>query len=170
MFSFFRSVAFGSQSSPSDKEIGYLENLILGILYGAGGEIKGKTRLQKIIFILREDFLIRKIPKFSKDKFGPYSKAVEDALQNLINKNWVKTEMVETPIFQETDSGYRIDIILNKDSSEALDIGKNSFEKLSEPVRDSIRRLAEMNMYTLISYVYTFHKDYTEKSIIKELF
>ena len=144
-----------------------IEDIILGVLYGAGGEIVGKTRLQKIIFLLREDMYMRDIPKFSKGRFGPYLKEIDETLEKLESKGLISTKKVEKEVLDQKDSDYAIVISLTK---EGVKLGREIYEKFDETVKRSIKRLSSQPLFTLISYVYTYYPEYAEKSEVKEKF
>ncbi|MCD2201252.1 SocA family protein [Halobacterium sp. KA-4] len=142
------------------------ESLVpLALLDAMDGEIQGKTRLQKLAFLLDEEELGDQFDAYTYRKYdyGPFSKSLLEDIEDLEEKGLVKISTEKTvggntrydyvledsgrkAVEQLTSRGGDIDVIFN--AAEAI---ANEYGHLS--LRDLIER------------VYDRHSEYTENSV-----
>jgi len=169
--------------------------LLLLLLYAGNGRIQGITRLQKILYLLKRDYNIDKVFDSSYDfeayRFGPYSKQLYDDIDFLENMGLIKGQAVGDPSLasegeeklllidyllasgeETTNSGERLFTLTSSGKKKAEDIlkklksaGTNTSELMSLLAKVK-SKFAEMNLSSLIHYVY---RKYPESAINSEL-
>lgn len=144
--------------------------LPLALMYADDGEpIEGRTRLQKLVFLMqkrieedKDDSPISDCYNFIAYDYGPFSKDLYDDLDDAIEKNFVRSET--EPISEDKE----------KYIYEIENSGKDWIENhLSEDETKPILQLADnvKNEYgdvylsNLINEVYSRYPEYAENSI-----
>ncbi len=126
--------------------------------------LDGRTRLQKMIFLLGEEYgtkLFEYVPYY----FGPYSFELRDLLDEL--------KFYGLVIEYSDDYGYYYDI--TKEGISALELFEEQLEKKSElkkkkgeitkAIDDIISRFGKCSRKEIIDYVYSKYKDYVPKKV-----
>jgi uncharacterized protein YwgA len=178
------------ESAPSQKSELDAIKLLVALLYAkdANGrsEVKGITRLEKLIFLAQEEGLKRKLYNYVAYDYGPWSSDVHDYLEALELRQLVKVNTQDLKIpadmadlaecYQNEDvedttlSPKRMEIYqLTKAGEKA---GRVLWERLSDAERMAIaetkRRFNTMSLYDLMRYVYASHDEYARKSRIRD--
>jgi uncharacterized protein YwgA len=137
----------------------------LALLDAMGGEIEGKTRLQKLAFLLDEEGLGEKFDAYSYRKYdyGPFSKALLEDVEALEDKGLVKI------LRRQTVAGNkRYDYRLEDAGEEAVSDLSNRTEDISEvfeAARSITSEYGDLPLRDLIERVYEKHPEYTKNSV-----
>ena len=141
-----------------------LEDWILAFLEYADGEVRGKTRLQKALFLVQQE--VGGVPaEFRPHKYGPYSADIDNALERLAREGLV--EVVEEPGGDESP----VQVIRLR--PEARERARRALEALKghpewgEAIQPAFELAARRPLMALLAYIYTFYPEYTENSLIK---
>ena len=172
----------------------YLADLILLLIDLAerndpSGWFRGVTRLEKIIFILHEEYgaaqwITTDTPKFIPYKLGPYSRHVYEALDFLSSYNLIDDEFtgvasnIERSILdsmEELMTTYSSTIPyeerrfkLSKDGRRAATALKEMTNPSAlESIEECYMKYGTMPLSRLLRYVYQNYPHYTGQSIIK---
>lgn len=142
-------------------------DIILIVIYCAGGTIRGMTRLQKILFLLQQEAGLGNF-NFVPYKFGPFSREITSLVNTLVNQNLltIKSE-AEYNFLQESP----VQVISLTEMGRAET--KKTIEKLDKitllKVRFLVRRFVQIPLTYLIAYVYAKYPEYTTLSEIGDL-
>jgi DNA-binding HxlR family transcriptional regulator/uncharacterized protein YwgA len=140
---------------------------ILALLYAAGGEVKGSTRLEKLLFLLSKEGHRSdgSFYAFNWYKFGPFSsEALNDAheLHDLRLINIEEEMFVVDPLLE--DYRKRTTYCL---TSIGKELAKKIFDSLSDynkKVLSSCRKYVDTPLKDLLDYVYSRYAEATEKA------
>lgn len=142
-----------------------LEDLILAMLAYADGSIRGKTRIHKGLFILKEDIDPRLVPaEFEPKHYGPWSREVEEALNKLIAEGLVIRRIEpggdESPaeVYELTPKG-------RERAYRALEELRRRADW--DEIEAMLKLATKAPLMNLLAYVYLFHPEYAENSRIK---
>ena len=117
--------------------------------------IKGKTRFQKLIYLLHKEFNVFPNLKYERHIYGPYSEKLEAAFFNLLNM-----ELVEEDVRYFNDFAYQINRKLsnkglklfkklkNKESQQTIERVEKMIKHLKE------RKYFQMELKDLLEIVY----------------
>lgn len=186
------------------KPEGLLESgmdVLMTLLYAPGAtgkpgeEIRGITRLEKLLFVLEKETpfgeYLKEEYNFEPYHYGPYSVEVFDQIEALEDAGLVETSTVETKHSVETYDAFQIelDVVTDESSLESvkqetkkltiyrltdkgMKVGKAIFDSLSEEEKHKLHeiksRFNSMSLQRLLRYIYTKYPEETEKSVIKE--
>lgn len=158
--------------------------------------IVGRTRLMKMVFLFEQElaktfFKNRDtpvLPGFESLYFGPYSAEVQEALSFFVNSSIVIEEETDIPLsggdalemsYAESDDIWNDSSILELEFEcryRLSDIGVRYVEERlwddltatqQSMLRQFKRKINQMSLDSLLSYVYNAYPEYTDKSIIK---
>lgn len=122
--------------------------------------------MKEIFLSLKEVFSelnVQQIPFFKKQRYGPYSKEVINALDDLMFLNYVSL------VGKKNTNNMGIKI-----TEKGTEFIKNKFEKLPQEKQTELqRKRVEWDTWTtqgIMNYVYTHYEDYLEKAIQKKRF
>ena len=142
--------------------------LLALLFYVTGGAIEGTTRLQKIVFLVQKELGLGGF-RFTASKYGPWSKELEDLIQELIRRGKLSVEEHEPKEFQERP------VKVYKASESLVEQGKEVFRGLlqSNPtlalmLYTRVRAYATLPITYLLAYLYRKYPEYTTHSIIRE--
>ncbi len=142
--------------------------LLALLFYVAGGVIEGATRLQKIVFLVQKELGLGGF-RFTASKYGPWSKELEDLVQELIRRGKLTVEEHEPKESQERPAK------VYKASKSLIEQGKEAFRGLlrSNPtlalmLYTRVRAYATLPITYLLAYLYRKYPEYTTQSIIRE--
>jgi len=124
----------------------------LDLISEAGGEMRGKTRLQKLVFLSQKEFEGEFDFNFDKAPLGPLS-------YNLLNKVDELTELgLINRIEDKTDFGYKVfKYKITKEGENFLEFGKAKAlisKKTIDANKKVINRYWKMNHVELLDYVH----------------
>jgi len=170
-------------------------DLVMALLYAPGGtsrtgeEIRGITRIEKLIFLLLKESGFEKQTggEFSYEAYdyGPYSGELVDILDALKGEGLVRARHAELESFKEVADGL---VVAVSRSSEAdlkpksveiygltdrgEKVGEAIFKSLSKNERESIidikRRFNQAMLNDVLKYVYARYPKMVEKSKIMD--
>lgn len=140
------------------------------VLLGVGDEapVEGRTRLQKLMFLIQQRLedqggAIKWGYSFEPYDYGPFAKALYDDLDELQRRSLVKER--ERCL---DDDVIQYDYVLTKDGGEYVreKLDNSHFDSLTitaESVKDEFN---DMPLQQLIDYVYTEYPEYAENSVL----
>lgn len=143
---------------------------ILLLLYVLG-EVKGSTRLEKLLFLLKEEFKVvgEDFYHFTPYLFGPFSpEALNDArLLRDAGLIEIKEETFDIPLLSDW-------IIIRKSyrlTRAGMEVAKRLFEDLKEraELREVFRKLQHYNtqpLNVLLNYIYEKYPEYRKEEIL----
>jgi len=141
------------------------EQLIpLALLHASGCEIKGKTRLQKLAFLLdkeelKDDF---KAYDFKKYDYGPFSKHL------LQDTEWLKREGVVDINETRTFSGNaRYDYELEEDWIEEVEdlAEEENISEIFAAAEQLVEKHEDKSIRDLVEHIYDHYPEYEQNSV-----
>jgi len=141
-----------------------LSDLILLILYKAGGKLSGKIRLQKLIDLFRLDSKIDVDVKFEPYRFGDFSDDIVNIAGILCDNNFIDITNEEIENFDiSTQTEYSL-------TDDGKKIAKKLFEQLKEEEKKEISRIIELKKVPwkiLVKCCYFWFPETAKRSEIK---
>jgi uncharacterized protein YwgA/DNA-binding HxlR family transcriptional regulator len=134
------------------------------------GEIRGTTRMMKLLFMLRYDFGLSKgsFFKFTPWIYGPFSDQVVEDLKQLETESFIVKRVARYGI-RETKEGKNLYVYT------LTDLGKTTANELTSNLEkkeigaiQKLRLFNNMPLENLIAYVYRKHPQFITRSIILE--
>ncbi len=154
-------VALGDRS-----KLGTPERLLSTILYAVGGEVKGATKLEKLVFLLQEEFGVplKDFFKYFAYLHGPYSPEVMKSSYVLAYYGYIdiREEVYVLEVEGEKERVLRLFRLTDK----GQDFAKELFEKLPEDVKEKLvclKRFNNMTTRQLLDYVYAKYPKFAKK-------
>lgn len=150
------------------------------------GEIRGITRLEKLVFLLEKETkagsLMTEKADFEAYNFGPFSQKVYQALNTLSAAGLVRDTAEKSA---SNEDQYEVSQVVGMDAApapyatrdfELTDVGREYYQALvSELPKEAVeevthlrRKFAGWSLRQLVRYVYERHDDYTVNSLIRE--
>lgn len=141
------------------------ELIPLTLLRAAGDEVSGRTRFQKLAFLLDEEALADRFDAydFIKYDYGPFSKKLLDDLEDLDEKDLVDLEKTRT-----FGGNMRYDHELTPDGKKAIDELIEQNDEVDEIYRSAKEVAEEYEDYSvreLVELVYKKYPDYKKNSV-----
>lgn len=140
-----------------------LGDLIFILFYKYGGKIKGSTRLQKLIDIIRLDSDLEVDINYSPYNYGDFSQEVNDTIQVYMDNSWLEREEI---LFQE---GKKLDIF--ELTSKGKKIAQVLYENLLTEEKKSLKildKFQDKKQEELLSFSYFWYPKTAIKSKIKK--
>jgi uncharacterized protein YwgA len=130
--------------------------LLLSLLYEAKNKlITGKTRLQKLLFLLQEEQIKSQVFTFKAYKYGPYSEEVDNTIESLSFKDFIKVDNSA--------------VSLSNRGKELIETKLESkYSTIIEKAKAITSNFGSLNDELLLLYVYTKYPQYTIKLEIKD--
>ncbi len=134
-----------------------LGDWILALLLHNGGEVRGKTRIHKALFLVKEEVGRDLVPaRFVPHRYGPWSADVERELQRLVEDGLVEKRV------EDGAEVYRL-------TREGRERAKKILELLRGAPHwsdiDEIFRVAgRAPLWALLGYIYTFYPEWASNS------
>lgn len=135
---------------------------IVLLLYVLGG-IKGITRLEKLLFMLRYDLnaVDQDFFNFVRQKYGPYSEEITYAALELKKLGLVEiSETIFTSFKQDQDVVRRMDFSLTESGKILAEKLSNNLNKNTQDSIESLRKFNEMDLKKLLDHVHQKHKEF----------
>jgi DNA-binding HxlR family transcriptional regulator len=127
------------------------------------GEIKGITRLEKLLFMLKYDLnaIDQEFFNFVPQKYGPYSEEIMYAALELKKLGLIEiSETIFGSFNPEQDVVRRLDFSLTESGTElSKTISKNTSKNTQQSL-ESLKKFNEMDLKKLLDYVHKKHPDY----------
>ena len=119
------------------------QKFVLKILYELGG-VKGRTKLQKLIFLGQEELGLPPIFSFDKYHYGPYSWDLTEVIDDLVASGDIKedTRMIGDYISYSYVPTKKIS------KSDFKDI------EMSPTTIETLRKIKKLPLKSILSYVY----------------
>ncbi|WP_336358500.1 hypothetical protein [Haloarcula sp. CGMCC 1.6347] len=141
------------------------EKLIpLALLDASEGSLNGKTRLQKLAFLLDEQELGDQFDAYSFKKYdyGPFSKRLLEDIEALERKGLVDISKSRT-----MGGNQRYDYELTDTGSEVIEqlLGVDDVEKVFNAAENTVNKYKDMSLRDLIEHVYDEYPEYQENSV-----
>ena len=138
-----------------------LGDWILAFLLHAGGEVRGKTRIHKALFLVKKEVgedLVQ--ARFVPHRFGPWSMDVERALKRLAEEGLVEKRVEDgTEVYRLTREGRKVAeriLAVLREAPQWSDI-------------DEIFKMAgKAPLWALLGYIYTFYPQWAVNSEKRE--
>ena len=123
------------------------------------GEIRGKTKLQKLVFLLDKELNIIKDQgyNFVPYKYGPFSKELIEDVEMLI-----LTGLVETKEEVKEFNGEEVTIAIYKLTDRGKNIARRIYDELTDEEKRRINKLKEFNTMSARSLTEYVHRRYPE--------
>lgn len=139
--------------------------LPLALLYANNQqEIQGRTRLQKMVFLIQEEFDESPPSEYSyvPYDYGPFAKKLYYDLDFLEDRGFIEESKT---MMDDGKVKYRYSLTAK---------GQEHFDRQKSEKRDQVLRLAEsvktdfneLSLLKLLDYVYTKYPDYAENSVL----
>ncbi|GAB7094067.1 hypothetical protein JCM30237_12190 [Halolamina litorea] len=135
------------------------EEWLLPIIELEGGKLDGRTRLQKLSFLLDRSLLDRDLKspfEFKQYKYGPFDEDIYHVMDSLREEGLVKEEVEQTPygdrhVYKLTEKG-------EKKASEKLNT-LGFWEKRT--LNRLVSRWGDTPTQSIVGYVYDEYPEYT---------
>ena len=123
------------------------------------GEIRGKTKLQKLVFLLDKELNIIRDHgyNFVRYRYGPFSKELIEDVEMLILIGLVKTEE-EVKEFNSEE----VTIVVYKLTDRGKNIARKAYNELTDEEKRRINKLKEFNAKSARSLTVYVHRRYPE--------
>ncbi len=132
-------------------------DILLAIIAAADGKELSRVQLQKVAFLVSEEFRGR-LPDdfytFDKEKFGPFCIDIYDDTEMLHYWGWISV----TPGAQPRLDTYSIAEQVNPDGSR-ID------EDINEDIKDTVAWVVDMSFGEIVRAVYRLFPEYRENSV-----
>ena len=133
----------------------------LYLIYRMNGEIRGRTRVQKLIFLAKEELKQRNLNiniRFTAWAYGPFSRDLMDALKIQVKEGVLLESCEESPwgivyVYRLTENGREL-------IESALERGLLEKE-VREKVDEIVDKYGSMPLPQLISKIYNEYSEYT---------
>lgn len=179
----------------------YTKDVMLALLYASDGEtdaapVRGRTRLQKMLFLLakehRIDRAVKEFYKFEPYRFGPFDSRIYDDLEFLENVGLVREELdspeVSLPEAVESEEAYGDALVqgdiedsgsqyteprysLTPDGTQFVE--EKIWPSLNSQTREAFLQVKRLYnnapLAALLRHVYANYSEYTEKSELQWL-
>lgn len=130
-----------------------LQKFIILLANAEGEPIKGRLKLQKMMFLLSDKIEgIKEQSSYDADNYGPYSEVVDEESQYLEQIGVLSSKPGEIAITKE-----------GKEIAE--EIMKNEDKKILTALSEYKKFLNDLTSKELLAYVYSAYPDMTEESI-----
>ncbi|MFA5365254.1 MAG: hypothetical protein WC325_08760 [Candidatus Bathyarchaeia archaeon] len=132
------------------------ERLLLMLLSRSGSNIKGKTKFQKIMYILKNEYG-HEIPEFESFNFklhyyGPYSRKIDSMLTKLVFRRQLS---VETEEFGNCSRyNYKLTSYGKQVAQTAYDTIDNTRARIINDMAQKVRELNDEPLNSVISKAY----------------
>lgn len=159
---------------------------ILFLLYaGSNSPISGAIRLQKMVFLLKNEYKISKRTftaiKFTAHKFGMYSKEIQDDIIFLENMGLISAknrdkfsfdylmgdEDLNKPVeYSLTDKGMKFVGAVIAEAGKSDDASKEKMAEILKTCDEVKRKFNSADIKDILKYVYQKYPEYTVNSEI----
>ena len=141
------------------------EQLIpLALLHASGREVKGKTRLQKLAFLLDKEELGDDFNAyhFKKYDYGPFSKHLLQDTEKLEREGVVDIDKSRT-----YSGNTRYDYELEEDWLEPVEelAEDEDISEIFEAAEELVEKHKEKSIRDLVEYIYDEYSEYEENSV-----
>ena len=150
--------------------------LLMLLAADRGRPIKGRVRLQKLVFLIRKKIVDEKGLRLSDEhyrfipySYGPYSYEILDDVDFLKDLGLIEVKTGRNP---QVNEEYRITEkgkdFVKKFLENSINAGNKIIAKLYEEIENLKKKYGYLPVRKLINYVYIEYPEYTDKSVIRE--
>jgi len=141
------------------------EQLIpLALLHASGRDIKGKTRLQKLAFLLDKEELGADFQayEFKKYDYGPFSKHLLQDVESLSNEGVVDIDKSRT-----FSGNTRYDYELESNWTDEVEklAKQDDIQNVFDAAESLVEKYDDMSIRDLVEYIYEEYPEYKENSV-----
>jgi uncharacterized protein YwgA len=141
------------------------EKQFLLLLIGSfGHSIEGETRLQKLVFLAKEEYGIQLPFEFKWSNYGPFSGDLRDYLQKMEIEGLLEQREVE----MESHAGpymIRVFTLTEKGKRELSSIEKEH-QSEDESINKLFERFGQKRLHDILAYVYGRYEETEEGEIV----
>ncbi|HEC88580.1 MAG TPA: hypothetical protein ENI52_04625 [Thermoplasmata archaeon] len=128
--------------------------LILYLLKQLGGTIEGETKLQKLVFLGKEEFELPFSFSYSWENFGPFSGELRDILSNLENEGLIKIEEKKRLSPLGDPFSIRVYKLTKKGSKYLLEHIAEINKNTKKHIEELIDIYGKQDLKNILNYVY----------------
>lgn len=174
---------------PLEFEVDDAVILLLGSAAGrreATGEVKGITRLEKLVFLLERETdagkYLTESPAFEAYNFGPFSQKVYQAIDTLVSAGLVEDS---AQLSQNNEDTWELNRVIGDDLTapsystrnfRLTELGREYFDALRTELPSTVvnqvgelrKKFSGWPLRELVRYVYERYDSYTQKSLIRD--
>ncbi len=122
--------------------------------------VRGKTRLQKLLFLLTSKFNLKNNLNFQPNRYGPFSSNLNEEIKNLMDQGLIK----ETNDRESKELGYLYTINDQKQEEINKKIAKMDSSVINK-LHEIVEEFGKMPLNKLLKYVYQRYPEFTTKSL-----
>lgn len=144
-------------------KLGTPERLLSTVIYAVGGEVKGATKLEKLVFLLEKEYGVplKDFFRYFAYLYGPYSPEVMRSSYILAYYHFIdiKEEVYVLDVEGEKERVLRVFRLTDK----GRDFAEELLEKLPEEVKEKLVKLRRFNNMTtrqILDYVYAKYPEF----------
>lgn len=132
-----------------------------------GEEIQGRTRMQKLVFLIQEEFedAEHKLPEtytYVPYDYGPFARDLYDDLDRLKDRGVIEEERVEM-----ADGTYKYNYRLTDQADGYLsNLPQQKFERTQRFAEQIKSEFNDIRLPELLDYVYSKYPQYAENSVL----
>lgn len=128
--------------------------------------VQGRTRLQKMVFLLQQRTPDWKIPEYQFEAYdyGPFSKSLYDDLDNLIERNLVEENREE---FDQDKILYEYNLTEKGKKAVRLITDEQEWEELILRADEIKSQFNRMELAEVLDFVYTEYPQFAENSVLR---
>jgi len=146
--------------------------LPLALLYAdEEHQIDGRTRFQKLIFLMQMEGNLNDLDptdtyRFEPYDYGPFSSTLYDDLDSHIERGLIEDSKEE---LDEEDDIVKYEYQLESDGQEFVEeqVSENEFERIVQEAERIIEEYGDIPLPELIDLVYSKYPDYAENSVLR---
>ncbi|MCD2201377.1 SocA family protein [Halobacterium sp. KA-4] len=146
--------------------------LPLALLYAdEEHQIDGRTRFQKLIFLMQMEGNLNGLDptdtyRFEPYDYGPFSSTLYDDLDSHIERGLIEDSKEE---LDEEDDIVKYEYQLESDGQEFFEeqVSENEFERIVQEAERIIKEYGDIPLPELIDLVYSKYPDYAENSVLR---
>ena len=137
---------------------------ILALLYNMGS-IKGITRLEKLLFMLKYDLngVSQEFFAFSPEKYGPYSEEITYATLEMKKLGLIDvSETIFKPFNSDQEEVRRMDFSLTEYGIEKAKTALKDISKTTQESIEALKKFNDMDLKKLLDHVHKKHPEFVK--------
>jgi uncharacterized protein YwgA len=135
------------------------------------GKVDGRTKLIKLLFLLREEFGFINSYNFIPYRYGPYSEEIVEDIHELVSKSVMREESI---LYKATlgemsqEKELKRYTLTNIGEQAAKSIGRSLSPTAKKAFARFLKKYRNLSLEELLRYVYSNYPEYATKSEIKK--
>lgn len=146
--------------------------LPLALLHATEGhQIEGRTRFQKLIFLMQKEGELDGLEptdtyRFEPYDYGPFSSKLYDDLDDHIERGLIADSMEK---LDEEEDIVKYEYQLKEDGEEFVEeqLSDNDLQRIVEEAERIVQEYGDVQLPDLIDIVYSKYPDYAENSVLR---